>query len=86
VNGIFHGLSAAVVGIVAAAVIRIGKKALRNVTLYLIAGAAFVSIFLLHVPFPFIVIGAGLIGLLAGPRWPGTFTVTRLNVGSHSGR
>jgi chromate transporter len=76
VNGIFEGLSAAVVGIVAAATIRIGKKALRNLAMYLIAAIAFVSIFFLHVPFPIIVIFAGLIGLLAWARWPATFTVT----------
>jgi chromate transporter len=76
VNGIFEGLSAAVVGIVAAATIRIGNKALRNVAMYLIAAIAFIAIFLLHVPFPAIVISAGLIGLLASGRWPETFTVT----------
>jgi chromate transporter len=76
VNGIFEGLSAAVVGIVAAATIRIGKKALRNLAMYLIAAMAFVAIFFLHVPFPVIVISAGLIGLLASARWPTTFTVT----------
>jgi chromate transporter len=76
VNGIFEGLSAAVVGIVAAATIRIGKKALRNLAMYLIAAIAFVAIFFLHVPFPIIVIAAGVIGLLAWTRWPATFTVT----------
>lgn len=75
VSGVFYGLGAAVVGIVAAAVVRIGKKALRNPAMDLIAAGAFVAIFALHVPFPFIVITAGLIGLLAGPRWPGSFTV-----------
>jgi chromate transporter len=75
VDAIFYGLGAAVVGIVAAAVIRIGKKALRNPFMYLVAGAAFVAIFLFHVPFPIIVLSAGLIGLLAGPRWPDTFSV-----------
>ncbi len=77
VSGVFYGLSAAVVGIVAAALIRIGKKALGNPVMYLIAAAAFVAIYLAHVPFPIIVISAGLIGLLAGPRWPATFTVAQ---------
>jgi len=75
VDALFYGLGAAVVGIVAAAVIRIGKKALRNPVLYLVAAAAFVAIFFLHVPFPIIVIGAGLIGLVAGPRWPEMFSI-----------
>lgn len=76
VSGVFYGLSAAVIGVVAAAVIRIGSKALRNPTLYAIAAAAFVAIFLVHVPFPLIVIAAGLIGLIGGPRWPGTFAIS----------
>ena len=70
VDALFYGLGAAVVGIVAAAVIRIGKKALRNGVLYLVAALAFVAIFFFHVPFPLIVLGAGLIGLLAGPGRP----------------
>jgi chromate transporter len=73
VEGVFSGLSAAVIGLVAAAVIRIGAKALRNPVMYGIAGGAFLAIFFGHVPFPFIVIGAGLAGLLAGPRWPRVF-------------
>ena len=59
VDALFYGLGAAVVGIVAAAVIRIGKKALRNGVLYLVAAVlAFVAIFFFHVPFPLIVLGA----------------------------
>jgi len=75
VGSIFDGLRSAVIGLVAAAVIRIGQKALRNPVMYLFAGAAFVAIFLLHLPFPLIVLSAGLIGLVAAPIWPGTFTL-----------
>jgi chromate transporter len=75
VSGIFSGLSAAVIGLVAAAVLRIGSTALRNPFMSAVAGAAFLAIFVFHVPFPLIVISAGLIGLLAGQRWPGTFAV-----------
>jgi chromate transporter len=77
VSGVFYGLSAAVIGIVAAALIRIGSKALRNRVMYAIAAAAFLAIFVFHVPFPLIVIAAGLIGLVAGQRWPGTFGIVR---------
>jgi len=73
VGAIFYGLSAAVIGLVAAAVLRIGAKALRNPVMYAVAGVAFISIFIFHVPFPLIVVAAGLIGLFAGPRWPATF-------------
>jgi len=75
VSGIFYGLSAAVIGLVAAAVIRIGSKALRNPVMYAVAGAAFLAIFVFHVPFPLIVVSAGLLGLLGGQRWPGTSAI-----------
>jgi chromate transporter len=69
-------LSAAVIGLVAAAVLRIGAKALRNPVMYGIAGGAFLAIFVFHVPFPLIVITAGLLGLFAGPIWPNTFAIS----------
>jgi chromate transporter len=75
VSGIFYGLSAAVIGIVSAAVIRIGSRALRNPVMYAVAGVAFLAIFLFHVPFPLIVLAGGLLGLLAGQRWPETFEI-----------
>ena len=68
IAGIFGGLQAAVVGIIAAAVIRLGKRALHGGALIAIAAAAFVAIFVMHVPFPFIVLGALLVGFLGG-RW-----------------
>ena len=62
VEGLFFGLQAAVVGIVAHAVIRIGSKALRTRAMVGMAGAAFVAIFVFHVTFPLIIVVAGLIG------------------------
>ncbi|KAA0068503.1 chromate efflux transporter [Rhodanobacter sp. T12-5] len=67
VLAVFVGLKAAVLAVVVEAVIRIGSKALKNRTMVLIALAAFVAIFFFHVPFPLIVLGAGLWGLLG--RW-----------------
>jgi chromate transporter len=67
VNAIFYGLKAAVMAIVAAAVIRIAQKALKNILLWLLATAAFVSIFFFHVPFPFVILGAAAAG------WIGSF-------------
>ena len=67
VAAVFYGLEAAVIALVAAAVIRVGSKALRNPVLITIATAAFVAIFLVKIPFPLIIIGAALIGL-AGSR------------------
>lgn len=64
VAAVFYGLQAAVIGLVAAAVIRVGSKALKNRQSLVIAGAAFVAIFFFKVPFPLIILGAALIGLV----------------------
>jgi chromate transporter len=64
IAGVFDGLSAAVVGIVAAATISIGRRALRSQAAWAVAVAAFAAIFLVGVPFPLVVLGAGIAGLV----------------------
>jgi chromate transporter len=66
VAALFFGLKAAVLAIVAQAVFRIGGRALKSVPSKAMAIAAFVAIFVFGVPFPAIVVGAGLIGWAAG--------------------
>ncbi|MFL6796154.1 MAG: chromate efflux transporter [Xanthobacteraceae bacterium] len=66
---LFFGLKAAVLAIVLEAVIRIGKRSLKNNALVVLAGAAFVAIFFFNVPFPIIIFGAGLIGFVGS--WSG---------------
>jgi chromate transporter len=66
VGALFFGLKAAVLAIVVQAVIRIGKRALGNGVLIAIAASAFVAIFAFQVPFPLIVLTAGLIGFVGG--------------------
>jgi len=68
VAAIFYGLKPAVTAIVVVAVIRIGRKALRTPAMWGIAVAAFAAICFLHVPFPAIILGAGLIGAALGWR------------------
>ncbi len=63
VVGVLDGFKPVVVAIVIEAVIRIGKRALTSKMHYAIAAAAFVGIFFLHLPFPLIVLTAGLAGL-----------------------
>jgi chromate transporter len=75
VSALFEGLKAAVMAIVVAAVIKIGKKALKNAVMLLLAALSFVAIFLLKVPFPWIVLGAGLIGLAGSVVYPKFFLV-----------
>jgi len=62
VEALFFGLKAAVLAIVVQAVIRIGARALRNGAMIAIAAGAFVAIFGFGVPFPLIILAAGLIG------------------------
>jgi chromate transporter len=72
VAAVFYGLSSAVIALVAAAVLRVGSKALRSPVLVAIAAAAFIAIFFLKVPFPLIILGAaviGLIGIRVHPEW-----------------
>jgi chromate transporter len=66
VAALFFGLKAAVLAIVVEAVVRIGKRSLKNHTMIGLAAAAFVGIFFLNVPFPIIVFGAALIGFIGG--------------------
>ncbi len=66
VAALFFGLKAAVLAIVLEAVVRIGKRSLKNNVMLGLAAAAFIGIFFLDVPFPIIVFGAGLIGFLGG--------------------
>jgi chromate transporter len=62
VVSMFVGLKAAVLAIVVEAVIRIGKRALKNNVMISLAAAAFVAIFFFNVPFPFIILAAAIIG------------------------
>jgi len=62
VVSMFVGLKAAVLAIVVEAVIRIGKRALKNNVMMALAAAAFVAIFFFNVPFPFIILAAAIIG------------------------
>src|SRR5882724_4561961 len=59
---LFFGLKAAVLAIVIEAVVRIGRRALKNNAMISIAAAAFIGIFFLAIPFPIIIFGAALIG------------------------
>src|SRR5437870_3110877 len=62
IEALFFGLKAAVLAIVIEAVVRVGKRALRNRIMIALAAIAFVAIFFFNVPFPIIIITAGVIG------------------------
>jgi chromate transporter len=62
------GLKPVVVAIVLEAVLRIGRRALRGPAHLAIAAAAFLAVRFLGAPFPLLVLGAAVIGLLLGSR------------------
>jgi chromate transporter len=61
---IFFGLKAAVLAIVIEAVVRVGKRALKNRLSQALAALAFVALFFLSIPFPLVIIAAGLTGYM----------------------
>src|SRR5499425_1200295 len=70
VVALFFGLKAAVLAIVVEAVVRIGRRALKNKAMVALAAAAFVGIFFLSIPFPVIILAAALIGFVGA--WSGS--------------
>lgn len=76
VAGLFYGIKPAVTAIVVQAAHRIGSRALKNNALWAIAAAAFVAIFALNVPFPIIVIAAGVLGYFGGRFAPKYFNAS----------
>lgn len=77
VQAIFYGLKPAVMALVVEAVIRIGKRVLKNRVMIGLAVLAFIAIFFYNIPFPYIILAAGLIGFVGGKIWPDTFYVIK---------
>jgi chromate transporter len=73
VAGVLSGFKPVVVAVVVEAVLKIGGRALKRRAHFLIAAAAFVAIFFLRVPFPLIVLAAGVTGLAGSRLWPEVF-------------
>lgn len=73
VAGALYGIKPAVTAIVVFAAYRIGSRVLKNALLWCISVLAFAAIFALDAPFPYIVLGAGLIGYVGGRVLPDKF-------------
>ena len=72
VHGLFFGLAPAVVAIISQALIRLSRRSLSKPSLILLAVAAFGALTVFAVPFPAVVLGAGLLGWVFGriqPSW-----------------
>lgn len=70
VEGVLLGLKAAVVVLVAQALVKIGRRALRSPLHVLLAVFAFVALEFLGIPFPLLVAAAGLLGAAVAWRFP----------------
>ncbi len=77
VQALLYGLKPAIIAIVAAAVLRIGKRALKNRAMVVLAATAFVAMFVLGAPFPLVIAVAALIGLVGGRVRPDLFVVIK---------
>jgi len=68
VRAAFVGVKAAVIAIVLEALLRISKRALKGRLHYALAAAAFVALAVFHLPFPLVILVAGLIGAVTAPH------------------
>ena len=73
IAGFFYGIKPAVTALVVHAAWRVGSRALKNAWLWAIAAGSFVAIFALSLPFPLIVLIAGLIGTFGSRFAPDKF-------------
>jgi chromate transporter len=76
-QGIFFGLKAAVLAVVIEAVLRIGRRVLKNRLMLGLAVASFIGIFLFRFPFPVVVLAAALFGLIGNRFAPQLFQVLK---------
>jgi chromate transporter len=75
VQALFFGLKAAVLAVVLEAVLRIGKRSLKNNVMRALAAAAFVAIFFFGVPFPLIILAAAMVGYVGAKTGHTAFSV-----------
>jgi chromate transporter len=69
---LFYGVKPAVVALVAQAFLRLAARTITTPLARVIAAAAFAALFFLDLPFPLIVIVAGIVGVVAARRLPPT--------------
>ena len=77
IHGLLYGIKPCVTAIVLIAAWRIGSRVLKNGFLWTLAVLAFVAIFFFNVPFPWIILGAALLGMVAGKARPAWFSAER---------
>ena len=77
VSGLLYGIKPTVTAIVAFAAWRIGNRVLKNGFLWTLTILAFAAIFFFKISFPWIILGAALIGAIAGNLLPDWFKEDR---------
>ncbi|GAB5428876.1 MAG: chromate efflux transporter [Devosia indica] len=80
-TSLFYGIKAAVLAIVIEAVIRVSRRALRNGVMIALAVLAFIALYFFAVPFPLVVLTAGIVGYVGARQRPELFAV-----GGHGGK
>ncbi len=75
VSGLFTGISAAVIAVVAHAVLRIGRRVIKNRVMLAVSVLAFVAIFVFELPFPLVVALAAITGVIGGRTRPELFNL-----------
>jgi chromate transporter len=76
VAAVLDGVKPAVVAIVLAAVIRVGRRAIRNSVMLCFAIGAFLALTVLKAPFPLVLLVAGVLGWIGSRIWPTVFTAS----------
>jgi chromate transporter len=77
VTALFYGVKAAVLAVVVEALVRIGRRALSGATSVVLAALAFVALFFFDVPFPLVVLLAGVAGWIGARVAPAAFAPAR---------
>jgi chromate transporter len=73
VTALFFGLKAAVLAVVVEAVLRVGRRALKNQLMIGVAAAAFIALYFFKAPFPLVILSAALIGIAGRHGLPSSF-------------
>jgi chromate transporter len=85
IDGLFLGIKAAVLAVIAEALHRIGKRALKSRALVLVSIATFLALVVLNVSFPPVILGAALFGAIASRHLPDAFPSRSEPTGSTQG-
>ena len=84
VEALFYGMKPVVLAIVVEALLRVARRALAGPAMVALAAVAFLAMFAFAVPFPIVVLGAGLVGYVGGRIMPSRFGAIAAHGGSGS--